>query len=37
MKKTVLAALSLVTGVAFAHNCPNDMKAIDAKMSMAAT
>ena len=35
MKKTVLVALSLVAGIAFAHNCPNEMKAIDAKMSMA--
>ena len=33
MKKTVLLALSLVCSVAFAHNCPNEMKAIDAKMS----
>jgi hypothetical protein len=32
MKKTVLLLLSLVCGVAFAHNCPNEMKAIDAKM-----
>ena len=37
MKKILLVALSLslVAGVAFAHNCPNEMKAIDAKMSMA--
>ena len=35
MKKIVLVALSLTASVAFAHNCPNEMKAIDAKMSMA--
>jgi hypothetical protein len=34
MKKTVFIALSLFASVAFAHNCPNEMKAIDAKMSM---
>jgi hypothetical protein len=33
MKKTVPVALSLVFSIAFAHNCPNEMKAIDAKMS----
>jgi len=26
MKKTVLLSLSLVASVAFAHNCPNEMK-----------
>ena len=35
MKKIVLVALSLTASVAFAHNCPNEMKAIDAKMPMA--
>ena len=34
MKKIVLIALSLTASVAFAHNCPNEMKAIDAKMPM---
>lgn len=33
-KFLVCAALGLaVTGVAFAHNCPNEMKAIDAKLA----
>lgn len=33
--KTILmaAALALTTGVAFASNCPNEMKAIDAKLA----
>ena len=33
--KTVLLALSLAlaAGGAFAHNCPNEMKAIDAKLA----
>jgi hypothetical protein len=35
MKKIVFVALSLFAVAAFAHNCPNEMKAIDAKMSMA--
>ena len=35
MKKIVFVALSLAAGIVFAHNCPNEMKAIDAKMSMA--
>jgi hypothetical protein len=35
MKKTVLVALSLVCSIAFAHNCPNEIKAIDAKMTSA--
>lgn len=31
--RTLLVALSLVfSGAAFAHNCPNEMKAIDAKL-----
>ena len=38
MKTTLLAfafpfALALATGNAFAHNCPNEMKAIDAKLA----
>ncbi|MGD9832918.1 MAG: hypothetical protein AB7U92_09225 [Piscinibacter sp.] len=34
MKKTLLAsALALAAGTAFAHNCPNEMKAIDAKLA----
>jgi len=35
MKKFVLVSLAFVACTAFAHNCPNEMKAIDAKMSMA--
>lgn len=35
MKKIALFTLSLVTSVAFAHNCPNEMKAIDAKLTTA--
>ena len=33
--KTTLAAvvLALATGAALAHNCPNEMKAIDAKLA----
>ena len=30
---TVAAVLSLASGVALAHNCPNEMKAIDAKLA----
>ena len=34
MKKTLLAAaLSLTCGLALAHGCPNEMKAIDAKLA----
>jgi len=34
MKATLIAAaLSLAVGAAFAHNCPNEMKAIDAKLA----
>jgi hypothetical protein len=38
MKMTLLAAplalaLALAAGTAFAHNCPNEMKAIDAKLA----
>lgn len=33
--KTVLVAIALAfaTGAALAHNCPNEMKAIDAKLA----
>lgn len=30
---SVAAALALATGAALAHNCPNEMKAIDAKLA----
>ena len=34
MKTALLAAaLALAAGSAFAHNCPNEMKAIDAKLA----
>jgi hypothetical protein len=34
MKNALLAtALVLAAGTAFAHNCPNEMKAIDAKLA----
>jgi hypothetical protein len=34
MKKTLIAAaVALAAGTAFAHNCPNEMKAIDAKLA----
>lgn len=34
MKKFLLAAtLALTCGLALAHNCPNEMKAIDAKLA----
>lgn len=35
MKKllSVAAALALASGAALAHNCPNEMKAIDAKLA----
>ena len=34
MKTTLLTvALALAAGTAFAHNCPNEMKAIDAKLA----
>ena len=32
MKALVTASALLFCSVAFAHNCPNEMKAIDAKM-----
>jgi hypothetical protein len=36
MKTTlVAAALALAAGSVFAHNCPNEMKAIDAKLAMS--
>jgi hypothetical protein len=36
MKRIILAAvLALCTSVAFAHNCPNEMKAIDAALPNA--
>ena len=34
MKLTAIAVvLTLAAGTAFAHNCPNEMKAIDAKLA----
>ena len=34
MKQVLLASvLALAAGAAFAHNCPNEMKAIDAKLA----
>lgn len=37
MKKILLPlALALAAGSAFAHNCPNEMKAIDAKLAAGA-
>jgi hypothetical protein len=35
MKKFVFVSLAFVTSMAFAHNCPNEIKAIDAKMKSA--
>ena len=35
MKKFAVVSLAFVTSVAFAHNCPNEIKAIDAKMTSA--
>ncbi len=36
--KLILAAMALATSsLAFAHNCPNEMKAIDAKLSNKPT
>jgi hypothetical protein len=35
MKKFVLVSLAFVACTAFAHNCPNEIKAIDAKMTSA--
>ena len=34
MKKSlILLSLAAACGLAFAHNCPNEMKAIDAKLA----
>ena len=33
MKKVFFAAFALASVAAFAHSCPNEMKAIDAKLS----
>ena len=33
MKKFVIVLLYFVTSMAFAHNCPNEIKAIDVKMT----
>lgn len=33
MKKVLFGALALVTASAFAYHCPNEMKAIDAKLA----
>ncbi|MBU0588444.1 MAG: hypothetical protein KJ852_04795 [Gammaproteobacteria bacterium] len=33
MKKLLIAPLVLAASAAFAHNCPNEMKAIDAKLA----
>ena len=35
MKNLTLCILLAISPFALAHNCPNEMKAIDAKMSMA--
>jgi len=35
MKKLLITVLALSATLAYAHNCPNEMKAIDAKMSSA--
>jgi hypothetical protein len=35
MKKTLLILLLSTSSIAFAHNCPNVMKEIDAKMGTA--
>ena len=35
MKKFVVAAFALSCMIVFAHNCPNEIKAIDAKPSSA--
>jgi hypothetical protein len=35
MKKLLITVLALSATLAIAHNCPNEMKAIDAKMSTA--
>ena len=33
MKNTLFGLLALTSSLAFAHNCPNEMKAIDAKLA----
>ena len=33
MKMILAVFLALATGMALAHNCPNEMKAIDAKLA----
>ena len=33
----IAAALALAAGAALAHNCPNEMKAIDAKLATRPT
>ncbi len=33
MKNLMFASLALACASAFAHNCPNEMKAIDAKLA----
>ncbi len=35
MNKLLPLVLALAAGTAFAHNCPNEMKAIDAKLATA--
>lgn len=35
MKNILFVTLMIAANFAFAHNCPNEMKAIDAKMSMS--
>ncbi len=35
MKKFLVVSMAFVTCMAFAHNCPNEIKAIDAKMTTA--
>jgi hypothetical protein len=35
MRKVLITGLVSFSGLAFAHNCPNEMKAIDAKMPSA--
>ncbi|HEV7929532.1 MAG TPA: hypothetical protein VGP12_05295 [Nitrosospira sp.] len=35
MNKILAVLLFLISSLAFAHNCPNEMKAIDAKMKSA--
>ena len=35
MKKFAFLSMAFVASMAFAHNCPNEMKSIDAKMTSA--